>query len=212
MDEPDEAAPKRRGYHHGNLREALVDAARVLIRERGVNGFSLAEVARMAGVSPAAPYRHFQNREEVIAETAQRGFTLFADRLEAAWDGAPASPIRAMEAVGSAYLAFSRDEPAYFAAMFDRSLGPASDTGLSEAGHRAFDVLRRACARLAAQLPEGQRPPAHMMAYHIWALSHGVAALFGEAAAGRRSPIPADELLESGIAIYLRGLGLIPDD
>lgn len=200
----------RRGYHHGNLREALIEATRDLIVEKGVAGFTFAEVARRAGVSPAAPYRHFQNREEMIAETAKRGFELFADRLEAAWNGGRPSALSAFEAVSSAYLTFARAEPAAFAAMFDPRVAPVDDPGLRAAGHRAFDVLRRACARLAEALPEERRPPAAMMAYHIWALSHGVAALFAQDGSGRRSPIPAEDLLESGVAIYLRGLSLLP--
>ncbi|MEE3098250.1 MAG: helix-turn-helix domain-containing protein, partial [Pseudomonadota bacterium] len=76
QDEAGEGGRARRGYHHGNLREALVEAARPLIAERGPQGFTLAEVAREAGVSGAAPYRHFKGREDLIAEMARRGFDL----------------------------------------------------------------------------------------------------------------------------------------
>ncbi|MEO0820057.1 MAG: TetR/AcrR family transcriptional regulator [Pseudomonadota bacterium] len=200
----------RRGYHHGNLREALVEATRALIRDKGVAGFTFAEAARRAGVSPAAPYRHFQNREELIAEIARQGFERFAMRLEAAWDRGRPSPLSAFEAVSRAYLAFAREEPDHYAAMFEARLAPEHSASISESGHRAFDVLRQACLRLTAHLPEAERPPAHMMAYHVWSMAHGTAALFATPDAGRRSPIPAEDLLESGITIYLRGLGLIP--
>src|SRR5271156_4886141 len=106
---------ERRGYHHGNLREALVEAALVLIAEKGPAGFTIAEAARLAGVSPAAPYRHFRDAEALLAEVATRGFDQFRDRLAAALDASPASaPSQAPEAVGRAYLAFAREEPAYY--------------------------------------------------------------------------------------------------
>lgn len=200
----------RRGYHHGNLREALIEATRTLIAEKGVAGVTIADAARAAGVSPAAPYRHFQNREELIVETAEAGFDRFAERLAAAWNDGQPSPLAAFEALGRAYLAFAADEPEFFAAMFHPSL--AGEGGpRAAAGHRAFEVLRRACASMAASMPAGKRPPELMMALHIWALSHGVASLFAGPGGGRRSPIGAEDLLESGVGIYFRGLGILRD-
>ena len=69
----------KRGYHHGNLRQALVDAALSLIAERGPTGFTLSEAAKAAGVTPAAVYRHFEGREDLIAEAARQGYEIFAD-------------------------------------------------------------------------------------------------------------------------------------
>ncbi len=74
--------PGRRGYHHGNLREALIQSALSLIGEKGPAGFTIAEAARSAGVSPAAPYRHFRDREELMADVARLGFDRFATDLE----------------------------------------------------------------------------------------------------------------------------------
>ncbi|MEO0427710.1 MAG: TetR/AcrR family transcriptional regulator [Pseudomonadota bacterium] len=209
----DERKSARRGYHHGNLREALIEATRSLIAEKGIAGVTIADAARAAGVSPAAPYRHFQNREELIAETAEAGFIRFADRLATAWNDGQPSPLSAFEALGRAYLAFAAEEPEFFAAMFHPSLVAAGGPK-GPAGHRAFDVLRRACAELLATMPASNRPPEQvpeqMMALHIWALSHGVASLF--AGPGRqRSPISPEDLLESGVGVYLRGLGLLRD-
>src|SRR6188508_2237262 len=107
----------RRSYHHGNLREALVNAALDLIASKGPAGFTFAEAARQAGVSPAAPYRHFRDRETLIADVARRGFDLFTEKLSAAWDQARPSPLIALQRLGHAYLAFARTEPAYYAAM-----------------------------------------------------------------------------------------------
>jgi AcrR family transcriptional regulator len=75
-----------RGYHHGNLKEALVRAALELIAEKGPAGFTFADAARWAGVSPAAPYRHFRDRDALLADVARRGFQEFASALAKAWD------------------------------------------------------------------------------------------------------------------------------
>ena len=75
-----------RGYHHGNLKEALLQAALGLIAEKGAAGFTFADAARMAGVSPAAPYRHFRDRDELLSSIAQRGFEQFEALLTQAWD------------------------------------------------------------------------------------------------------------------------------
>src|SRR6202041_2945008 len=96
---------QRRGYHHGNLREALVEAALDLIAEKGAAGFTIAEAARLAGVSPEAPYRHFRDAEALLAEVALRGFEQFTADISAAWNDGRAVPVRAFEAVGRAYLA-----------------------------------------------------------------------------------------------------------
>jgi AcrR family transcriptional regulator len=201
----------RRGYHHGNLREALINAALDLIARKGPAGFTFAEAARAAGVSPAAPYRHFRDRDALMADVARRGFEHFEQRLAAAWDEGRPSPLAALERMGRAYLGFAREEPAYFSAMFESGLPIAAHPELQTAGDRAFAVLRGACAAVVAALPAGKRPPAMMMALHIWALSHGIASLFARGDAARRSlPMSPEELLEAATLVYLEGLGITP--
>lgn len=203
---------RRRGYHHGDLREALIEAALELIAEKGPVGFTVAEAARSAGVSPAAPYRHFRDRDELIADVARRGFVRFEAELDQAWNGGLPDPITAFNRVGKAYLAFARSEPAYYSAMFEAGLPLAAYPQLIEAGERAFAVLRRAAEVLAARLPAAQRPPALMMGLHVWSLSHGIASLFARGDAARRKlPMSAEDLLEAAVLIYLRGLGIWSD-
>jgi len=200
----------RRGYHHGNLREALIDAALNLIAQKGPAGFTFADAARSAGVSSAAPYRHFRDRDALVTDVARRGFELFETHLERAWNGGKPEPFRAFENVGRAYLSFARSEPAYYSAMFEGAVAPDSDPALRQASEQAFAVLRRASETLCARAPAGQRPPALMMSLHVWALSHGIASLFARGDAGRRPlPMSPEELLEAAVLIYLRGLGLI---
>ena len=202
----------RRGYHHGNLREALIRAALDLIAKKGPAGFTFADAARWAGVSSAAPYRHFRDRDALLTDVARRGFELFKERLAHAWDDGRPEPYRAFENVGRAYLAFARNEPAYYSAMFEAGVALDDDPALREAAARAFDVLRRASEALSARVPAEKRPPALMMSLHIWALSHGIASLFARGDAGRRSlPMAPEELLEAGVLVYLRGLGLIAE-
>src|SRR5262245_31061005 len=133
-----------RGYHHGNLKEALLRAALELIAKKGPAGFTFAEAARWAGVSPAAPYRHFPDRDELLASLALRGFERFAIVLEKAWDDGRPQPFAALDRLGKAYLEFARTEPAYYSAMFEADIPFASSPELREAGERAFAVLRRA--------------------------------------------------------------------
>jgi AcrR family transcriptional regulator len=198
-----------RSYHHGNLKEALVQAALDLIAQKGPAGFTFAEAARSAGVSPAAPYRHFRDRDELLASIAQRGFEQFEARLSAAWDDGRPDTFTAFDRMGKAYLAFARDEPASYSAMFESGLPTERHPALAAAGERAFAVIRAAAERLAALTPPGvTRPPAMMMALHIWSLSHGIASLFARGDESRRKlPMAAEELLEAGVLIYLRGLG-----
>jgi AcrR family transcriptional regulator len=200
------------GYHHGNLREALIEAALALIAQKGPAGFTFAEAARSAGVSPAAPYRHFRDRDELLASIAQQGFELFEKQLSAAWDDGRPDTFAAFSRVGKAYLAFAREHPAYYSAMFESGVPVQDNPALLIASERAFAIIRAAAERLVALAPPNvPRPPAMMMALHIWSLSHGIASLFGRGdAASRKLPMSAEDLLEAGVLVYLKGLGFPP--
>jgi AcrR family transcriptional regulator len=198
MSEPSDS-PARRGYHHGNLRETLLEAARDLVAERGPQGFTLIEAARRAGVSPSAPYRHFKDREEVLAALAARGFLLFGESLRAA-AAAASSPREALRAMGPAYLGFARREPGYYAAMF--SFQPAEvPAGDAHPRFAAFEALVQA---VSGSMPPGGPDP-RMVALQVWALSHGVAML---ERAGMPPPElggpPPEEILRHGVEALLR--------
>jgi len=199
-----------RGYHHGNLREALIGAALALIARKGTAGFTFAEAARFAGVSPAAPYRHFRDRDELMASVAVRGFEQFAVALARAWDEGRPTPFIALDRLGKAYLEFARAQPSFYSAMFEAGVPVSADPALREASERAFAVLRGAADKVCAAMPAG-RPPALMVALHIWAMAHGIASLFGRGDGAQRAmPISASELLEASMLVYLRGLGVNP--
>jgi Tetracyclin repressor-like, C-terminal domain len=137
-----------------------------------------------------------------------RGFERFEAALSRAWDDGRSDTFAAFDRLGKAYLQFARSEPAYYSAMFEAAIPLEKIPELREAGERAFAVLRTAAEKLCAQMPAQRRPPTLMVALHIWAMAHGIASLFGRGDAARRSlPMSAEELLEAGALVYLRGLG-----
>ena len=202
----------KQGYHHGNLREALVTACLHLIEEKGPTGFTLSEAAREAGVTPAAVYRHFEGREDLIAEAARQGYEIFGDLMDYAYAKGQPSALAAFEATGRAYLAFARKYPGHYVAMFESGISIQRTPELNAAASRAMGVLEMASRELGKHIPAHKRPPPQMFAAHIWAMSHGVVELFARGNPGTRAPFSPEDLLESGIGVYLRGLGLIAPD
>lgn len=202
----------KQGYHHGNLRQALVEAALGLIAEKGPQGFTLSEAAKAVDVTPAAVYRHFAGRDDLIAEVARQGYDIFAALMEFAYNCGKPSALAAFEATGRAYLAFARKYPGHYMAMFESGLSFNAWPDLALTAQKARDVLEKAAADLARHLPEGKRPPSTMVSAHIWAMSHGVVELYMRGTPGAKSPFTPEDLLEAGIGIYLRGLGLLPPD
>lgn len=202
----------KQGYHHGNLREALVLACLQLIEEKGPTGFTLSEAARVAGVTPAAVYRHFEGREDLIAEAARQGYEIFADLMEHAYGNGQPSALKAFESTGRAYLAFARRFPGHYVAMFESGISIQRNADLAAVAQRALGVMEKAAYDLSQHIPADRRPPAKMFSAHIWAMSHGVVELFARGSPGTKSPFPPEDLLETGIGVYLRGLGLIAPD
>ena len=163
-------------------------------------------------MTPAAVYRHFEGREDLIAEAALQGYEMFGDLMEHALSTGGPSDLAAFEATGRAYLAFARKFPGHYIAMFESGISVNRTPELAAASGRARGVLQRAAEALSHHIPEDRRPPAAMFSAHVWAMSHGVVELFARGTPGRASPYPPEDLLETGIGIYLRGLGLILPD
>lgn len=164
----------KRSYHHGRLKEALIEAARSLIERRGPQGFTLTEAAKLAGVTSAAPYRHFSDRDALMGEVAQRGFEQFGARMEGAWDEGRPDASAALQRMGRAYLAFARAEPGFYFTMFGHShrLGEEG----REAADRAFASLcKGATAVLISRNVNADE--ARSLAFEIWSAAHGVAML-----------------------------------
>ena len=200
----------RRGYHHGNLREALMQAALVLITEKGVAGFTFADLARAAHVSPAAPYRHYRDRDDLIVDLARQGFEKFGASLLASWENGKPEPKKALIRIGRAYLNFARQNPALYSVMFESGLPIGGSPELTEIAEAAFAVLRMACEAVAETIARDTRPPAMMMALHVWSLAHGIATLFTRPdRTVRPLPMRPEELWEAGVLVYFDGLAAV---
>ena len=163
-----------RSYHHGDLRQALISSALEILSEGSVAGLSLRAAARRAKVSAMAPYRHFADKEALLAAVAEYGFRELTARFTAAAAAAP-DPRAALAALGVAYVVFARDEPSLFKLMF----GPAIETksahpALDEAGRACFDALRRAVE--AAEFFDGDAD-LQSVSLACWSLVHGLASL-----------------------------------
>ena len=191
----------RRGYHHGNLKEALVEAARRFIAERGIGGFTLVEAARLVGVTPAALYRHFRGREALLEELAGRGFNELAARLARALTS-KGTPLERFTRMGEAYLAFAEDEPAYYAAIFETRgihAGPEAEGRPSP-----FDLLVEALQSTFAEGFAGVAP--RFIALEVWALAHGIATLASAGHLPTGPGIPDKfELLRAGVLALVHG-------
>src|SRR5271154_2770181 len=130
------SADKRRDtYHHGDLKRALTDAALALVREKGPKGFSLSEAARRAGVSVAAPYRHFADKAELLAAVAEEGFIQLHEALSAAGAAAPNPKNRVIQ-LGRAYVGWAVAHPDYYQSMFGAEMVKRDHPDLVVAGGR----------------------------------------------------------------------------
>lgn len=163
-----------RGYHHGALREALIEAAEAVIAERGVDGFSLRETARRAGVSPAAPGHHFKDARGLLTAVAAKAFREFGDALEAA-DTGPDREAR-VRSQGIAYVRFALANPAKFDLLWRKALIDDSDEEYQSAGRRAILVLDRIVRGEQAE-SSGPADPALAPSIAAWAMVHGFARL-----------------------------------
>lgn len=162
-----------RAYHHGALREALIDAAESILEERGVEGFSLREAARRAGVSPAAPGHHFGDARGLLTAIATRAFRDFGDALEAGDVGT--CRIDRLRGLGMAYVRFALANRARFQLMWRKALLDREDADFCEAGDRAFDILDRVARGGGA----GEGPDLTALAPSIaaWSIVHGFVGL-----------------------------------
>jgi AcrR family transcriptional regulator len=172
---PDAAGSARDTYHHGDLKRALTDAALQLVQEKGPKGFTLREVARRAGVSAAAPYRHFADKAQLLGAAATQGFVQLHDAL----DGTAAATDDLSEqvlAMGRAYVRWASTHPDYYQVMFGSELDKTESPELLTAGERAFNDLLDAIVRCqAAELLPAGNP--RDIAGPVWSLLHGVSML-----------------------------------
>ena len=153
-------------YHHGNLRQTLLEVALRILEREGEAGIGLRDLARAVGVSPAAPYRHFDSRAALLEALAVTGFQRFTARMDAVTASEPDNPVAAM---GKTYVIFALQNPNLFRLMFSPSLKKDGRPGLRMAADAAFDTLRRAVG--------GDTQSGRIKALAAWAKVHGLAVL-----------------------------------
>jgi len=165
----------KKNYHHGQLKDQLLEAVRQLVEERGPESFSIAEACRRAGVSTAAPYRHFKDRDEILHGVVLGAMHRMGAAMQSAAQAhAPGDPERIV-ALGKAYIDFARSEPGVFALMFGLTGGHADDPALTEEGQGKFDIV---CQVVAEHMDvPADDPEVSARAYALWCAVHGHAFL-----------------------------------
>jgi AcrR family transcriptional regulator len=198
--------PARRGYHHGNLRRALLDAAIALIQSEGADALTLRAAARGAGVSQAAPYRHFTDKDGLLAAVAEEGFRLMTAGMRAAAAAHADDAIGALRACGLTYVAFARAHPAHFRVMFGRYVANrAAHPDLREAAGEAFAQVE-ACIVAGQQAGFVVEGDVTSLAITSWATIHGLASLLVDGQLEERGGDP-DGLASTVTAALFLGIG-----
>lgn len=197
-------ASARRGYHHGNLRSAIMTTAIDLVAEKGVSGFTLSEIARLLGVSAGAPYRHFENGEAVLVAVQEQAFTDLADQMESV-TLLSARPQEALFDLVRAYLVFAQESPSRYGIMF---AGALRARGRQSAALRTS--IDRAVATLMRTLEELKLPGLDLKegADRVWVVAHGVAsAAVNGVLADELDSLEASERMARAILLdWLRGV------
>lgn len=165
-------------YQHGNLREALVQAGLKLLAEGGVAGLSLRAAAQLAGVSHAAPYRHFHDKDALVAAIAEQGFRLLSASLRAGEATAQGASVRErLRAQGQGYVKFALEYPAYLRIIFGGVLtGSQATPELQAAGREAYQLLRDLVAEGIAR-GELRAADPDVVALTVWSAVHGLSNL-----------------------------------
>jgi AcrR family transcriptional regulator len=161
----------RSAYHHGDLRAQLVAAVRELVESHGPDGFSVAEAARRAGVSSAAPYKHFKDRSDILRGVVSEAMDRLRAAMEAGAATHPAGSVEAVAAIGRAYVSFARAEPGVFRLVFGLTEGHENAPDLQVKGEGCFGVVVRAAAACMGLTPDDSE--VQIRAYMLWSFVHG---------------------------------------
>ncbi|MEK8034115.1 TetR/AcrR family transcriptional regulator [Ideonella sp. DXS29W] len=196
------------GYHHGDLARALVQAAMHLVEQGGPAALTLRDAARLAGVSVAAPYRHFADREALLAAVLTAGFDGLTAHTEAARQAAP-DALQALRAVGLAYVDFAAAHPSVYRLMFGPECDKAAHPDLMDAGARARGVLLLAVRNAQAAGLVGGGPP-ETVALAGWSICHGLASLHVDGMLAGTIPMPIEQAARAVVDMLLAGAVLAP--
>jgi len=162
-------------YHHGELREALIRATRQLVEQRGAENFTLADACRVAGVTTAAPYRHFRGKQEILEEITSRGFDELRAKSRAAVAAKGEGTLEAIIAMGQAYVAFAVEQTAVFRLMFGQEPSLKKAEHVLDTGHECFGHLIEQVALYCKC--NKVRGDAQEISLRLWTFVHGAASL-----------------------------------
>jgi AcrR family transcriptional regulator len=162
-------------YHHGDLRAALVEAVRHLVEEKGPDRFSVSDACRIAGVSTAAPYRHFADKEEMLLAVALEGIRRQRAGMEAAAIDQPPGADETIARLGDAYVAFALREPAVFRLIFGLTRTHSDHVGMIGEGMQTFGVLLNQVAQRIGRPPDSAEVTARSLP--LWTFVHGLSFL-----------------------------------
>ena len=172
------AGLKKSGYHHGDLRSGLISATRQLVEEKGPDGFSVTDACRLAGVSTAAPYKHFKDKSEMItAMVMERMQQHRQNMISALEDIPPGTPAR-IKALGHEYISFALKEPGVFRLKFGGFTDRLDDPRLQEAGEGTFAIVLREVATCLGE-PDGS-PEVRQRGFMLWSFVHGLSFLLAD--------------------------------
>lgn len=189
-------------YHHGDLREALIVAARQLVKEAGADSFSLADACRLAGVSTAAPYRHFKDREEIVAEVTARGFQALTTKMKRAVAKHGEGTQAAIIAIGQAYVAFAAREQGLFRHMFGRKPSVIEFETVSKAGGDCFGYLIEQVTIYCRA--KGIERDTMEIAVELWTFVHGAASLLIDGKYDKVTPgLKVNEMIATATPLLL---------
>ena len=164
-------APGREAYHHGDLRRDLIRSVRDLVELHGPDGFSIAEASRAAGVSSAAPYKHFKDKTAILHAVAEDGLERMKQAMEDAIAPLPVGSLARIDALGQSYIDFARDQPGVFRLMFGLTRGHDVDEEIMQHGRNTFGIVIQCAADYLGIAPETDM--ARQRAYMLWCFVHG---------------------------------------
>lgn len=168
---PDTPISPKAGYHHGDLKAQLIVAVRQLVEEKGPEGFSISEASRLAGVSTAAPYKHFKDRPEILKAVVIDGMNRLEAAMRDAAEPLAVGSIERVDAIGQSYIDFARAQPGVFRLVFGLTEGHEGDETLMAGGRDCYGVIVGAVAAYLGLSPE--EPEVQRRTYMLWTFVHG---------------------------------------
>ena len=186
--------PEKTGYHHGDLRAALVEATRQLIEEKGIDHFSVSDACRRAGVSTAAPYKHFKNKGEMINAVMLQSMDRHKNEMLAALAPHPEGSLERIRALGRNYVGFAMREPGIFLLRFGHNDGPQLPE-LEEMGQDTYDIVQNEVAKILGE--PGVTDKVKQRSFMLWSFVHGLSMLsMNPELAEKGGNLDVEELLE----------------